>query len=95
MIMSREIIALPFAIGAFITGKGLPQTRFIGKANTFLQGFALPSLIASLQYPSFSYISVPLSIVLVFTGVTAALYYMYDLKKMHGGKNVGPRRRKN
>lgn len=95
MIMSREIIALPFAIGAFFTGKGLPQTRTIGKVNTFIQGFALPSLIASIQYPKFLYLSVPLSIILAFTGVTAALFYMYDLKKMHGGKNVRTRRRKN
>jgi len=82
MIMSREIIALPFAVGAFFTGKGLPQSRLIGKANTFIQGFALPALIASLQYPKFIYLSAPLSVVLVFTGVAAALYYIEDLKKM-------------
>lgn len=93
MIMTREIVALPFAVSTLFTGKGLPQTRFIGKLNTFIQGFALPALILSVQYKSFSYLSVPLSIILVFTGITGAIYYISDLKKMQGGKNVRPRRR--
>src|SRR3989344_228360 len=82
LIMSREIIATPFALSSFFTGKGIPKTRTIGKATTFIQGFALPSLILSFSYPIFLYVSAPLSLILGILGTSSALYYIKDLQSM-------------
>lgn len=80
LIMSREIISAPFALIAFFSGNMLPQARYIAKLTTFLQGFAIPSLILSVYYPIFLYISTPLSIVIAITGFVSAMHYMNDIK---------------
>ncbi len=78
-IMAREIVNAPFAIFAFLRGKPIPQARKIAKATTFIQGFALPTLILSVYYPAFGYISLPLSAVLLIMGFISAAYYINDL----------------
>jgi phosphatidylglycerophosphate synthase len=78
-IMSREIISAPFAIAALLSGKPIPQARKIAKATTFIQGFALPALILSVYYPLWSYISLPLSLVLLITGLISASNYINDI----------------
>ena len=80
LIMSREIISAPFALIAFFAGRPIPQARYIAKATTFLQGFAIPSLILSVYYPIFLYLSIPLSIVIAITGFISAMHYMNDIK---------------
>ncbi len=79
--MSREIISLPFAIIAFFSGNALPNARYIAKVTTFIQGFALPSLILSIEYPAWIYASLPLSLIAGITGFVSAMYYINDVRK--------------
>jgi len=81
MIMSREIISTPFALVAFFSGNPIPKARFIAKITTLIQGFALPALMLSIYYPAWTYLSLPLSIVIVITGSISAMYYIKDIKK--------------
>lgn len=80
LIMSREIVSAPFALIAFFSGNPLPKVRYIGKATTFLQAFALPALILSIYYPVFLYVSIPLSIAVGITGFLSGMYYIKDTK---------------
>jgi phosphatidylglycerophosphate synthase len=80
-IMSRELVSAPFALIAFFSGKPVPQAVYIAKLTTFLQAFALPALILSIEYPTFIYLSAPLSLVIAYTGTKSALTYIEDLKK--------------
>ena len=75
-IMSREVIAAPFAFVYFMSGKALPHTTRIAKATTFIQGFALPSLILSVYYYKWSFISIPLSIACAIAGSISAMQYI-------------------
>ena len=80
LIMGREVISFPFAIVAFVANKRIPDARFVGKLTTFLQGFALPSIILSTVYPIFNY-SIYLAGVTCIIGLVSAGYYIYDLQK--------------
>lgn len=79
-IMTRELIAAPFALIAFFAGKPIPRVRYIAKVTTFLQGFALPALILSTYYPMWSYLSWPLSLAIAVTGFRSAMLYLNDIK---------------
>lgn len=81
LIMTREIICMPFALIAFFSGKGIPKVRYIAKITTLLQGFALPSIILSISYPIWIYLSLPLAIACSITGFISAMYYIQDTKK--------------
>jgi phosphatidylglycerophosphate synthase len=94
LIMSREITSAPFALVAFFSGNHLPKVRYVGKATTVLQAFALPSLILSTVYPAFVYMSLPFSLATGVVGFISAMYYIRDVKRK-GGKNERTRRRKN
>ncbi len=74
----REMISLPFALVSFFSGNMLPPARYIAKVTTFIQGFALPTLILSVFYPTFTYISLPLAVAGGITGTISALYYIHD-----------------
>jgi CDP-diacylglycerol--glycerol-3-phosphate 3-phosphatidyltransferase len=82
LMMSREIIALPFAFIAFFSGKEIPHARYIAKVTTFLQGFALPAVILSVKYSYWVYISLPISAAACVTGVVSGLYYISDTYKL-------------
>lgn len=86
LLLTREIISLPFAFYAFFSGNPLPQARYVAKVTTFIQGFALPSIILSVYYPNWTYLSIPLSIACTITGFKSALYYIYDTQKNDVGK---------
>lgn len=79
-IMTRELIAAPFALIAFFAGNPIPRARYIAKVTTFLQGFALPALILSTYYPMWSYLSWPLSLAIAVTGFRSAMLYLNDIK---------------
>ena len=85
LIMSREIISSPFAVLGFFSGKQIPHARFVGKITTLLQGFALPAVILSIQYPYWVEISWPLSIITGLVGTISGFHYIYDLQKQKGG----------
>jgi len=40
LLLTREIVALPFAILGFLLKKSIPQAKFIGKLTTVLQAIA-------------------------------------------------------
>ncbi|MEK6934140.1 MAG: CDP-alcohol phosphatidyltransferase family protein [Nanoarchaeota archaeon] len=86
LIMTREIICMPFSLIAFFSGKKIPPVRHIAKVTTFLQGFALPALILSIVYPLWIYLSIPLAIACNITGFISAMYYIQDTKKQERGK---------
>ena len=75
-------MSLPFAAVAFMSRKGIPDARLIGKAINWFQGAAIPALILSIQYPNFVYISFPISIILGVIGPISAYYYIKDLQKL-------------
>mgnify|MGYP001619206575 CR=1 FL=1 len=81
LIMIREIISAPSAVVALFVGKGFPKARYVAKATTFLQGFAMPALILSVSYPEWTYISLPLSIAIGIVGAISGFYYIYDVQK--------------
>ncbi len=80
MIMTREIIALPFALAGLFSGSVFPPTRYIAKFTTFVQGVALPSLMLSIFYPVWTYVSLPLSLVIGIAGAISGLHYIHDLE---------------
>ena len=80
IILSREILTAPFFLIAYLTKKPIVHARFIGKLTTFLQGFAFPSILLSVEYSFFSYASY-LSVVTGIVGVFSAIEYIKDVKK--------------
>ncbi len=87
LIMTREAISIPFALIAFFSGNALPQARYIAKITTFIQGFALPSLIISVFYPEWTALSLSLALMCFITGFISAMYYMNDVKLKEKFKN--------
>ena len=81
LIMTREVICMPFSLIAFFSEKKIPPVRYIAKVTTFLQGFALPALILSIAYSLWIYLSIPLAIACSITGFISAMYYIQDTKK--------------
>lgn len=82
LIMSREIISAPVAAIAFFSRGLFPKVRYEGKITTFFQAFAMPALILAVTYPSWIYVSFPLSAICGVLGVVAAVYYIKDVQKM-------------
>ncbi len=80
-ILSREIITAPFALLVLLARKPLVHARFIGKATTFLQGFAFPILLLSIDYTFFSFAPY-FSIITGISGVASAITYIYDIRKI-------------
>ncbi len=80
LIMTREIIAAPFALAGLFSGTVFPPTRYIAKLTTFVQGFALPSLMLSVFYPIWIYVSLPLALVMGIIGAISGLHYIHDLE---------------
>jgi len=81
--MMREVIAAPFAVVALFSGNGFPPARYVAKATTFTQSFALPALMLSLYYPVWIYFSLPLSIVVLVLGVISGFHYIKDVRKIN------------
>lgn len=79
LVLSREILALPVAFVAFITGRALVQVRVIGKITTVMQAFAFPSVILNIYYPSLFFWSIYLAIATAICGVVAAFTYISDV----------------
>jgi len=80
LIMSREIVSLPFAIHAFISKKGIPHAKFVGKLTTFLQGFVFPIIILSIFYEFFEF-SIYLALITGIIGIFSAVVFINDLGK--------------
>jgi len=80
LIMSREIISIPFAIVMISSGKSLPEARLIGKTVTVMQGFAFPILLLSIDYAFFA-LSIYLSAATGILGIASAVYYINDVLK--------------
>ena len=78
LIMSREIISLPFSIVLFMSGKDLPHARYIGKFTTTLQGFTFPCIILSIYYSLFSF-SIYLAVLTAIVGFISGLYFIHDV----------------
>ena len=77
LIMSREIISLPFATMIVISRKEFPKTRFIGKITTFLQGVSFPIIILSAFYSGFGF-SIFLVILTSVVGAISAFICIND-----------------
>ncbi len=73
LIMSREILALPFFIVAVVCRKRfLPHARLTGKIMTLLQGITFPMIILNWI------IAWPFAIITSLIGIICAGYYAYD-----------------
>jgi len=83
-IMVREILTAPVTLSYFVFGEKIfPNARYIAKITTFLQGFAFPSLMLSLYYPFWNYVSWPFSIVTLITGMISSAFYIRDLGRLN------------
>ncbi len=91
MIMARELIALPVAIIAMSSGKGIPKVKWIGKITTALQGFTFPAIVLSVTYPVFGF-SIYMSFVTAIVGIVAGMTFIGDVIKSEE-KNERARRR--
>ena len=80
LVMSREIVTFPFALVAFVSRKPVPHARTIGKLTTFLQGFAVPSILLSTQY-SFFLFAPYLAGITCLVGIVSAFVYINDLHR--------------
>lgn len=80
LILSREIISAPVFIIAYLAKKPLVHARYIGKVTTFLQGFAFPSILLSMDYKFFAYAPY-LSLFTFVIGVFSAVQYIKDVKR--------------
>ena len=79
MVLSREIVAFPFALLALLWGKRIPDVRYIGKMTTVLQAVTFPMIILSVFNPLFN-ISIYLSVLTMIVGFFSGLYYLRDLR---------------
>ena len=86
LIMIREIITAPSALVAFFSGKGFPKAKYVAKATTFAQGFALPSLMLSVYYKSWAYFSLPAAIFTGIVGIISGFHYIHDVQHMQEKK---------
>ena len=80
LIMSRELISLPFSFAGARNKKEIPEARKIGKLTTLLQGIALPVLMLSVFYSFFEF-SIYLAIITGIIGVISASYFIRDIKQ--------------
>ena len=78
LIMSREIIAAPFAIYGLINKKGIPEARDIGKLTTVLQAIAFPLLIVDVVYGTNDY-SLYAALATSLVGLISGMYYIKDM----------------
>lgn len=79
LIMTREILCLPFVIGSILLRKNiLVAARWSGKTTTFLQGFAIPCLVLSVFYPIFNF-SIYLSALTCLSGIWAFVNYLQGI----------------
>ena len=76
LIMSREIISLPFAILLLISGREIPHSRFIGKLTTFVQGIAVPIVLLSIFFDVG--FSTYLAVITGIIGAVSAGYFIKD-----------------
>ncbi len=83
-IFPREIIAFPFALAYLFFGKRVfPSARYIAKFTTFMQGFAIPSLLLSFYYPIWNYPTLIFSIIILITGSISGILYVKDLRELN------------
>jgi cardiolipin synthase len=80
LIMSRELISLPFSFAGARAKKEIPEARKIGKVTTLLQGFALPILMLSIFYSFFEF-AIYLSILTGIVGAISASYFIRDIRR--------------
>ena len=78
LIMSREIICLPFVLASLFFKLGIPHVRIPGKVMTFMQSIAVPVLLINIFYGIFSF-SWYISVITGIVGITASFYYIYDV----------------
>jgi len=80
LILSREIISLPWVLWGLFSGRSFPQVRFIGKFTTVLQAITFPAILLSVFYSHFSF-SFYLAIITSFSGAVSGIYYIKDVTK--------------
>lgn len=79
LILSREIITLPFVLIAVIFRKGIPKVRFIGKLTTVMQAVVFPIIVLSIFYPVFNF-SIYFAVLTGLSGLVASFYYISDIR---------------
>ncbi|MDO8460006.1 MAG: CDP-alcohol phosphatidyltransferase family protein [Nanoarchaeota archaeon] len=79
MLISREIIALPFVAVAFAYRKEIPPVRWIGKVTTFAQGVAFPAVMLNIYYGELFSFSLYLALLTGVLGVLSAFTFITDV----------------
>ncbi len=90
ILMTRELISLPFALPAFFKKKPVPKVNYYGKTTTFLQGATIPLIILSMDIPNLFDFAFTLSALTGIVGFISATTYILALRK-----NERARTRKN
>jgi CDP-diacylglycerol--glycerol-3-phosphate 3-phosphatidyltransferase len=79
LILTREIICFPLVIiNLFRKEKIMVKAQWSGKTTTFLQGFAIPSLILSVYFSAF-WFSIILSFACFFSGLWSFRDYAWQM----------------
>lgn len=81
LIMSREIIAFPFALIYITSRMATPEVRLIGKLTTVLQAVTFPIILLSIYYPVFDF-SIYLAVLTGIVGFSAGIAYITDIMIM-------------
>jgi CDP-diacylglycerol--glycerol-3-phosphate 3-phosphatidyltransferase len=80
LILTREILCLPIVLINLVRkDKIMMKAQWSGKTTTFLQGFAIPSLILSVYYPVFEF-SIILAIACFFSGIWSFRDYSRQMR---------------
>ncbi len=82
MILSREIISLPFILMSLLSRKfSIPDVKFIGKLTTFMQAIAFPLVLLNAFYYPEKNFSIYFAIVTSVVGIISGLTYIKDIRK--------------
>jgi phosphatidylglycerophosphate synthase len=73
MILSREIIALPFAIFAYMKGNMFPSVKVIGKITTVFQALTIGAILFKINVVIW-----PLVFLTCFVGILSGITYAKD-----------------
>jgi phosphatidylglycerophosphate synthase len=78
LLLSREIISIPFVFVGIIKRRAFPPVRFIAKLTTVFQAFVFPMIVLSAYFKFFDF-SIYFAILTCLVGIGSGWYYIGDV----------------
>jgi len=83
IIMSREIVSLPYAAANVFSRKfAIPHAKFIGKITTFMQTITLPLILLNAVYYKDASFSIYFALITFALGVMSGITFIKDMKRI-------------